>query len=420
MTGVKTGLVGACVGLLSACTFGSTMPREAMPTDSQARLDAIVAGGGDRQRAAPGAAIAVWADGDILWSAASGAAAFHADGLTVQRDLRANDPVRAASMSKLATALTASALAQEGVVDLRAPIEPLLGFQLPVPNGGQVTIEDALAHVSGICDPQVYWAPLGASLESLMTQEAACEYPPGEGWTYANINYALVAQALENATGERFDVLSNRYVISPLGLDGGFNGAGMSAQRRAEGATLHRWIDGRWLAQVDDEATLSGPIPTVLRDQSERLADYQPGTNGTLFSPQGGLRVGVEDLARLAAAFLPEGPGAGLGAPVWRGSELPGVRAWGGGPQVLVEGQVPGRAGLSLVGHGGEAYGLYGGNWAVPACSAAVAFYVTGSDPAYGAERDQTSGLTWWEDQLLTLALDELETLTGCRALQGE
>lgn len=396
------------------------MTREASPSDAQTRLDMIVAGGGQAQRAAPGAALAIWADGEILWSIASGAAAFQADGLTAQRGLQPTDPVRAASMSKLATALTAEGLSREGRVDLQAPIEPLLGFELPVPHGHKVTIEEALAHVSGICDPQVYWAPLGVTLESLMTQDAACPYAPGEGWTYANINYALVAQALETATGERFDALTQRYVIDPLGLNGGFNGAGMSAQRRAEGATLHRWIDGRWQAQVDDEATLSGPIPTLLIGEGEVLAHYQPGTNGTLFSPQGGLRVGVDDLARLAAAFLPDGPGADLSAPVWRGSETPGVRAWGGGPQVLLAGQIPHRAGLALVGHGGEAYGLYGGSWAVPACSAAVAFYVTGSHPAYEAARDPVSGLTWWETQLLTLALDELERQTGCEALRRE
>ena len=379
--------------------------------EADTRLDAVIAGAGMADHAAPGAAAAVWVDGEIIWSGAAGHAAFHEDGVTPARAMTANAPVRAASVSKLATALTAQALAEAGVVDLDAPIEAQLGFEPPAAPAEAVTIRTALAHTSGICDPAVYWAPLGESLADLVARsrsEMRCEHAAGQGWAYANINYGLVAQALESASGERFDRLAARHVLEPLGLDAGFNWAGVSSEKRAAGAALHRREAGRWAVQIDGAQTLQEDSPAILREPGVDLSDYQPGVNGTLFSPQGGLRAGAEDLAQLVAAFLPGRPGAALAEPVWTGEVAPGVRAWGSGPQILVEGQVRGRPDLRLVGHSGEAYGLYAGAWASPAHDATVAFLVTSSEPADQA-RDPVTGLTIWEEALLDLTLDVLE-----------
>ena len=399
---------GAALGLALLAAGCSGPPAAPGPT-GQERLESIIAGDGAPHYAAPGAAIAVWIEGEIVWSAAAGAAGLEDDGATQARPMSANAPVRAASISKLAAALTVQALARDGAVDLDAPLGPFLGFDLPVSAPQAVTFRSVLAHTSGICDPDVYWAPLGDRLSGLIDDGAVCAHAPGQGWTYANINYALVAQALETITGERFDQLALRHVITPLGLDAGFNGSGMTAPRRMAGATLFRRQGGVWIAQIDDDESRAGPGPSILMNDGAVLAHYEPGTNGTLFSPQGGLRAGAEDLARLAAAFLPGQPGAPLTEPVWTGEVAPGVRAWGSGPQILQPGQVPGRPALQLVGHGGEAYGLYGGAWADPASNAAVAFFVTGTDPAADARRDPVSGLTWWEDRLLGLALDQLD-----------
>jgi CubicO group peptidase (beta-lactamase class C family) len=339
--------------------------------------------------------------------------------------MRADTPVRAASISKLVTALTAQALERQGVVDLDAPIAPRLGFEPVSPAFDaaleRVTLRMALAHTSGLCDPDPYWAPLGRSLQSLLGPQALCDHAPGEGWAYANINYALVAQALETATGERFDILAGRLVLDPLGLDAGFNWSGVSTERRAGGATLYRRHDGLWTAQIDDAQSLAASGPAIRRsgDDALDLADYTPGTNGTLFSPQGGLRASVTDLARLAAVFAPGGTGEALTEPVWIGAVSPGVRAWGSGPQIMTAGQTPGRADLVLVGHAGEAYGLYAGAWAIASRNAAVAFAVTGTDAASDTRRDDVSGLTHWEAELLAIALDQLDALTAAPGMDG-
>lgn len=407
MTLLRAVLPAAAIGL-AAC---STTPDPR--AGAQQRLDALILSQDAPRNAVAGAAIAIWSDGEIIWSGAAGHAAFDPQGVSGVRPMSAQTPVRAASVSKLAVALTAHALAEAGVVDLDAPLEPLLGFDLPVPTLSSVTLRSALAHTSGLCDPPVYWAPLGLPLSELMGPGAMCDRAPEAGWTYANINYALVAQALENATQERFDRLASRLVLDRLGLDTGFNWSGVSAERRASGATLYRREAGAWIAQTDDASVLAGDTPAILRHPDYALIEYEPGTNGTLFSPQGGLRADAEDLARLAAAFLPGAMGAPLAQPVWSGEVSPGVRAWGSGPQILLPGQLAHRPALELVGHSGEAYGLFAGAWAVPSHNAAIAFYVNGTDRNADTARGEVSGLTRWEAELLDLGLDILDAESG-------
>jgi CubicO group peptidase (beta-lactamase class C family) len=367
--------------------------------------------------AVPGAAIAVLLDGEIVYTGAAGAAIFDGDGITPARALTPQSAVRAASMSKLATALAAGALEAEGRLDLDADIRPRLGYDprtgaaYDAREGAPVSLRALPSHTSGICDPAAYWAPLGETLESLVAGGAACEHAPGEGWAYANINYALAAEVMEHATGERFDQIAATRVLAPAGIGAGFNWSGVSAQRRAAGAALHRFEDGRWVVQVDGPQTLASPDPAILTRPGADLSAYEPGTNGTLFSPQGGLRITAPDLARLAALFLPDGQGASLARPVdvAGGNPETGVLAWGSGPQILTPGQIEDRPGLMLVGYSGEAYGLYGGAWADPERDAAIAFFVTGVDPAGDATRSSRSGLTHWEAALMDIALDVLD-----------
>ncbi len=399
------------VSLLTACAEDPES-RAAI----EGRVEVLLTGNGDERRAVPGVAVAVWRDGGIVWSHAAGTAVFEADGVTPQRPLTPRSPVRVASISKLATALTVLSLAQDGMVNMDADVTDLLGFDLPVqPGGAPVTLTSLLSHTSGICDPQVYWAAEGDRLEDLLTSDAGCSYPPGEGWTYANINYGIAAQVMEMAAGERFDRLATARVLAPMGLDVGFNWSGVSTATRANGATLHRRFDGVWTPQVDDLDTLEDTRPAILRrdpgEAGEDPSNEAPEVfvNGTLYSPQGGLRASVEDLAVLASAFLPGGVGEALGEPVWTGNVEPGVLAHGPGPQVLLPGQVESHPELRLVGHIGEAYGFYGGAWAIPDQGASVAFFVTGVDPEADLARDPASGFTSYETELMAIALDALE-----------
>jgi len=391
---------------------------EAEPLDDswQARLESLLALEAVR---APGAAIAILRDGEILWASAAGAAAFDASGQTPARALGAATPVRAASMSKLAVALTAGALADAGTVDLDAPIRSIQSRapRHPLAPDAPITLRQLLSHTSGVCDPARYWAELGEDFYALFNDEAAwCGHVPGAAFSYSNLGYALAATVLEAASGERFDRLAQRHALIPAGIPGaGFNWSGVERSVRDSGGALHRWTDGAWRVQIDSAAMLSGDGPVVLVQPGHVLEDYQPGTNGSLMSPQGGLRANVIELARLAAAFAPEGPGGALADPVWRGDAGPGLRAWASGPQVLEPGQVPGRPDLTAIGHPGQAWGLYGGAWYLPGLNVSIAYFVTGEDPDEPKPYDPVSGLTAGETALFTLALDWLAAHDAAR-----
>lgn len=406
----ESGWSGRCAAAASALMLASCA-MEAEPVDDswQARLEIQLETDGAR---APGAAVAVVREGEVLWASAAGAAAFDAAGQTPVRALEAETPVRAASISKLAVALTAGGLEAEGDIDLDAPIRTILSRapRHPLAPDAPITLRQLLSHTSGVCDPARYWAELGEDFYALFNDEAAwCDHAPGAAFTYSNLGYALAASVLEAASGERFDRLAQRYALIPAGIPGaGFNWSGVERSVRDNGGALHRWTDGAWRVQIDSASMLAGDGPVVLVQPGHVLEDYQPGANGSLMSPQGGLRANVIELARLAEAFSPGGPGEALADPVWRGDAGPGLRAWATGPQVLEPGQVPGRPDLTAIGHPGQAWGLYGGAWFVPELNASIAYFVTGEDPDEPKPYDPVSGLTAGETALFTLALDWL------------
>ena len=158
----------------------------------------------------------------------------------------------------------------------------------------------------------------------------------------------------------------------------------------------------------------------VRADPACDLARYRPGDNGSLFSPQGGLRISAADLATIGRLLLGQGRVVGVRLlsrasvremlePVWRGGpagETYGgqMRCFGLGVQCLVGGRDQPVAGKRTRWHGhlGEAYGLYSGLWVDPVRRRVYAFAVTGTaaDPALYPGR--YSAFPAFEETILT------------------
>lgn len=211
---------------------------------------------------------------------------------------------------------------------------------------------------------------------------------PGAWFSYVNLNWGVIATVMERATGERFDRLMQRLVLAPLDLRGGFNPADFPAADVADIATLYRkrrddgeretWDPaGPWIAHADDFSR-QPPQPPAHLDR------YVIGSNGTVFGPQGRLRISVADLGVLLQMLLDEGRHGGraflqpasvrlLASEQWRfdGARPNGesghdwALAWGLGVQRFTDTGSPGRGdrlvdggGLGGWGHRGDAYGL--------------------------------------------------------------
>ena len=329
--------------------------------------------------------------------------------LSSGRRLTADSPVRVASVSKLVAAIAAWRLVEQGVLGIDEDVSARLGFPLrhPAHPEAPVTLRQLLSHTSGIVDGPGYAFPLEDRLADRLTAQHWGPAAPGGRFEYANLNYGIIATLMERATGERFDRLMTRLVLEPMKLDAGYNWQGVSDAGIARAAVLYRkgrdeahWQpDGPWVAQVDDLKGKRPACPVNSRAGCD-LASYVPGTNGTLFSPQGGLRISLIDLACIGQLLLRGGEYDGVRllkretvdamfTPVWvAGRGVPGddyggqMLCYAAGPQCLsgrpgaTDQPVPG---VGWYGHLGEAYGLLAGLWVDFARGRVIAYALTGS-----------------------------------------
>lgn len=358
----------------------------------------------DGAAAIAGVALVVRIDGETVFEGAAGTAEFDADGIAPLRPMTARSPVRAASVSKLVTALAAGELAENQWFVLTADLGAWLEMPLDHPLAPEARITPAmlLSHTSGIRDPEVYWMAHPGRIEALLDQPHWADHAPAAGWEYANIGYGLVATAMEVAAQERFDQIARSRVLEPLGLGHtGFNWSGVPASIRRSGATLYVREDAVWVEQVDGPAMLEGDAPTILMEEGASLDSYFPGQNGTLFSPQGGWRASAHDMAVLAEAFGPNGMGRELTRRMWR---EPG-RTWGLGPRLVQPGEANGWPD-GLIGHAGEAYGLISGAWVTPDGRISIGYVVNGTDADFEREADAETGFNALEQALLGLAAE--------------
>lgn len=362
----------------------------------------------------PPAAVAVHFDsgGKIETRVAEGLAN-RASGRAVTPD----DPVRIASISKLVVALGVLRLVEAGRLDLDRDVSDYLGWRLrhPAWPDRPLTLARLLGHRSGLTDDADYALPLGTDLEAALRNPAAWDKarPPGGDFTYANFNYPVVAAAIEGATGERFDQAMARLVFRPLGLDACFNWPTCSDAAVARAVTLYG-ADGTVLRDDLGDARPACPVVPAA-DGSCDLGTYRLAHHGAGFSPQGGLRISANDLARIGVMLLRRGGSFLKSESLARLEAMAPVRPTSGegtggffceygaamhstgGPASKDPGcrdDLFGDGRLRL-GHSGDAYGLRSGLWFDLEGGDGIAYFVTqvpegqkGTRSAYSAAEE--------------------------------
>lgn len=324
------------------------------------------------------------------------------------RALTVDDPVRIASISKLVVALGVMRMVEAGRLDLDRDVSDYLGWRLrnPAFPDRPITLRLLLSHRSSLRDGVDYAIPLGTTLQSALADPAAFdpEHPPGGFFRYANLNFPVVASIMERAGGERFEGLMARLVVRPLGLDACFNWTTCSDQAAARAVVLYA-LDG---SVVRDDLGGRRPDCPVLAPAGCDLSGYALGSNGALFSPQGGLRIAVRDLATIGRLLLNRGRHDGqpflseesirtLITPLWRYDGTNGDTdhgffcAYALAVQSLPNSAPGCRDDLFgdrrfAFGHAGEAYGVRSGLWIDPARGTGIAFFAAdlGDDPPRG------------------------------------
>ena len=294
---------------------------------------------------------------------------------------------RIASVSKMMTTLGLMRLVEQGKLSLDQDVGIYLGFSLRNPHFPQqpLTLRSLLSHTSSLRDAGGYsWGP-ERSLRDVFTAGGDTMWDanaaPGSYFTYCNLNWGVIGTVMEKVTGERFDLLMRRLLLDPLDVRGGYHPAAFTTDEVENTATLYRkrtleteqWRPaGPWIAQADD----------FYQRPPAGIGRYVIGSNATVFSPTGGLRISAAGLGKIMQMLLDGGryqnqqllqPASialmfgrqwQLAPDARNGDSERGLyRAWGLGNQQfdavagqgnsLVEG-----ASFSAVGHLGDAYGL--------------------------------------------------------------
>ncbi|GLR46517.1 serine hydrolase domain-containing protein [Sphingomonas astaxanthinifaciens] len=315
-----------------------------------------------------------------------------------------DDPVRVASVSKLVVAIGVMKLVDQGRLGLDSDLSPLLGWPLrnPAFPDRPVTLAMLLSHTGSVRDhDDQYIVPLGATVRAALDRPGSWDpaHAPGTYFTYANMNFPVIASAIERATGERFDRWMRREVLEPLSIDACYNWATCSDPAIARAIVLTQ--GGKSVR--DDLHGVRPACPVFTRDGDPcNLTTWKPGDNGALFAPQGGLRISVRGLARIGRLLLNEGEldGVRLLSPAsvrtllanrWQYDGTNGETergfycAFGLATQSLAtphpgcrDDPVGDRG--RWIGHAGEAYGLRSGLWIDPVAKVGIAYVVTGLD----------------------------------------
>jgi len=336
------------------------------------------------------------------------------------RTVTIDDPVRLASVSKLVVALGVMRLVEQGRIDLDADVSGWLGWRLrnPAHPNVPITLRMLLSHTSSVDDAgEAYIIRLGDTLRGAVDEGRVWDRAraPGTYFRYSNLNFGIVASVLEKATGERFDRLIHGLVMAPLGLDACFNWTMCSDAKLARAVTLYR-ANGD--VALDDLQGRRPDCPVFRRGEGCDLAASEIGSNGALFSPQGGMRASMRDLAVIGRLLLNRGRHGGrtfltpasveaILRPAWtfngsNGDTSDGFYCSYGLAAQAIPARVPGCRddllgnGRRVVGHAGEAYNLRSGLWVDPQRRVGIAFFAANNQADPPASRTAFTAIEEW------------------------
>ena len=169
---------------------------------------------------APGCVVGVALAGKTIYRKAFGLA-------SVQHGV-ANTPqtrMRIGSTTKHFTCLAALMLAEEGRLDIDAPVSAVLP-ELALPElAGMPTLRQFMSHTSGwrcVLDVGAIangmaWMPKGWMPQAVARQQGV-NFAPGHGQLYCNSGYHLLSMAIDSAAGMPLEAFLRQRVFEPLGM----------------------------------------------------------------------------------------------------------------------------------------------------------------------------------------------------------
>ena len=169
----------------------------------------------------PGAAVAIAKEGEILYTQGYGEAQLEYDIPITPQTI-----FHVASVSKQFTAFAIALLAEQGKIDLDAPIQTYLPSIHTFED--TITVRHLVYHTSGLRDQWNLLVMAGWSFDDVITeaqimklleQQRELNFPPGEEFLYCNSGYTLMAKIVEKVTNQTFSTWCKNHIFEPLGMD---------------------------------------------------------------------------------------------------------------------------------------------------------------------------------------------------------
>ena len=442
----------------SPMTVGSAALSPAAEAQLTKRLDAML---GDTGTKVPGLGVVLYRNGQEVYSHFAGSRRFLTQNPAAAEPITRDTRFRIASVSKQFTIFTLMQLVEAGKLSLDADVSDYLGFPLrnPAHPNTPITVRMLASHTSSLRDGKVYSIPPSVSVREFFTPEgryyengdhfAPAEEAPGSYFCYANINYGLLGTIIEKVTGERFDLYQKKHILKQLNTKADYVPGNLAKKDFAKLGTIYQKKDengswdehGPWYGKADDyggkqpkkeSIYLQNPYAEDIQGWFP-LKGYVPGTNATMLSPQGGLRISYEELTHCLEMLMNGGSYCGqqilspasiaeMLRPQWQydptlknGSTAGGTLLSYGLGEVQIAGGSTSRVNrtheIDLVGHNGEAFGLLSGVFFRPGTKDGFVYIMNGEAVAEDDDprsAGQFSGNYIWEEEIMDALTEAL------------
>lgn len=400
----------------------------------------------------PGLGAFVIKNGHKVFSFCGGNAYLDSKNPSNNRPFTDNSLFRIASVSKQYTVYAIMQMVEQNKLKLDDEAGQYLGFELIHPKfpGDKITIRMLADHTSGLRDGIIYCIPPEYSLKEFFQPDgrfyeagghfSPANEPVGQYFCYCNLNYGLLGTVIEAVTNQRFDKYMAEHVLKPLGIDGGYLPANLTPKEFSRLGTLYQkqdeqgnWNDNMpWRGGMDcytnqqpPQDTVTMQNPYALKDDSAQytIENYRIGSNATFFAPQGGLRMSLKGLENTLLMLMGKGK---LNNKVFLSeksfNEITNSQWWyhnnngdTGDGTLLSYGlglyQIDGESSsrvcrdkcIDLVGHTGQAFGLYAGLFFVPGTRNGFGYIINGIGMSEEDNRSagRFSGNFVWEETIM-------------------
>src|SRR5262249_48776735 len=161
-----------------------------------------------RKNDTPGLSIALVDDQRVVWAQGFGYADWELKIPATERTI-----YRAGSISKLFTDTAALQLAEQGRLNIDAPLQtylPEFSIRQRVAKAAPITLRDLMTHHAGLPRDVLkgFQTTEPAAFDTLLTElgDEYAAYAPGQCFYYSNVGVTLLGSAIQRVSGEPFTV----------------------------------------------------------------------------------------------------------------------------------------------------------------------------------------------------------------------